>query len=562
MTVRTQTVCCQWLIAFGLCFVAFSTSHAQGWLPWKWPERSVQEEPQKLRYQPRSAPSKRYTSHTFYQPKSLEERQASNALKHGAYYRALEIYHQMHLTGSEVGRLGMAVTLARLNRNEEAKRLLTLPWNDKKLADTATAYLEELTKKAPLTEPPAQIEEGLPFYRVGLLLPLSGKLAPFGNDLRAAAELALFHSNNTQIVLYPEDAGLTAESAEEAVQRLLRLGVDAIVGPLLGNQVDAVAPFARSANVPLLSFSNDIRVAGKGAYPLGNPPQQQLEAAINAAYQQGQKSFAALVPATDDGSAMVGTITSAVAASGASLTRITTYPQNANDITDALKQLLQVNEAAKQIEEERELLEADYVLLGGAMADEDLARLEELRKAEATALIDFDALLLPVPPSRIPLLLAQLAFYDVNPQNVPIYSLSSVAELSGSGRDLYGVLYPDPIQATKTFPKRFTKAYGRSATGPAILGYAAIETLNQALISAQGKPKDVKVELLEHNFGTVAGSWRFAPSGHVLRSYSLKRLKRIPETVLQAPANQPPAIPGVLLDEEQPSTLFDENGWN
>ncbi len=57
-----------------------------------------------------------------------------------------------------------------------------------------------------------------------------------------------------------------------------------------------MAPVARKARVPVLSFSNDSSAAGGGVYLLGYSPAQSIERVVNYARATGITNFAGLIP--------------------------------------------------------------------------------------------------------------------------------------------------------------------------------------------------------------------------------------------------------------------------
>jgi len=156
-------------------------------------------------------------------------------------------------------------------------------------------------KRPPVTRPvPVQqpvVEPGIPTdterHRIALLVPLSGPNAGVGQSLANATQLALLDTRNERLRVtnYDTNAGAAA-----AAQRAIADGNKLILGPLLAADVRAVLPIARSAGVPVISFSNDAGVAGNGAYLMGNLPTQSIGRVVDYAQSQGVTTFAGLVP--------------------------------------------------------------------------------------------------------------------------------------------------------------------------------------------------------------------------------------------------------------------------
>jgi ABC-type branched-subunit amino acid transport system substrate-binding protein len=90
--------------------------------------------------------------------------------------------------------------------------------------------------------------------KVALLLPLgaSGEPARIATAMKQAAEQALIDAGNAGITLITKDTGGNAQGAQMAAEAAIAEGAELILGPLLANEVQAVAPAARERGVPVL----------------------------------------------------------------------------------------------------------------------------------------------------------------------------------------------------------------------------------------------------------------------------------------------------------------------
>lgn len=130
--------------------------------------------------------------------------------------------------------------------------------------------------------------------RVAVLVPISGTNAGVGQSIANAANLALLDTGGERIriTVYDTAAGGAAAAANQALAE----GSGLILGPLLADDVRAVAPVARQARVPVIAFSNDTSVAGNGVYLMGFMPEQSIARAVSYARSRGVQRFGALVP--------------------------------------------------------------------------------------------------------------------------------------------------------------------------------------------------------------------------------------------------------------------------
>jgi ABC-type branched-subunit amino acid transport system substrate-binding protein len=130
--------------------------------------------------------------------------------------------------------------------------------------------------------------------RVAVLVPTSGANAGVGQSIANAANLALLDAGGERIriTVYDTARGGAAAAANQALAE----GNGLFLGPLLADDVRAVAPVARRAGVPVISFSNDASVAGGGVYLMGFTPAESIARVVVHARAQGLERFGALTP--------------------------------------------------------------------------------------------------------------------------------------------------------------------------------------------------------------------------------------------------------------------------
>ena len=114
-----------------------------------------------------------------------------------------------------------------------------------------------------------------------------------GQSILNAANLALFDTGGQRIRITAYD---TSNGAAAAANEALTDGNGLILGPLLAEDVRAVAPVARRAQVPVIAFSNDVSVAGNGVYLMGFNPGQTTDRVVAFARSRGVQRFGALLP--------------------------------------------------------------------------------------------------------------------------------------------------------------------------------------------------------------------------------------------------------------------------
>jgi len=192
----------------------------------------------------------------------------------------------------------------------------------------------------PPPETPETIEPGLPTdtdrHRVALLVPETGANADVGTAIANATTMALLDARAEKVRITTYD---TALGAAAAARQAIADGNKLILGPLLSEDVGSVAPIARAAKVPVLSFSNDTSVAGNGVFIMGFVPGQSVERVVSFARGKGHVRFGALVPKNVYGERSAAAFRSAVKAAGGTLVAVESYDHSAAAMTGAARRL-------------------------------------------------------------------------------------------------------------------------------------------------------------------------------------------------------------------------------
>jgi ABC-type branched-subunit amino acid transport system substrate-binding protein len=134
--------------------------------------------------------------------------------------------------------------------------------------------------------------------KVGLILPLSGagNAGVAAQSMKNAAEMALAEFQNPNIQLLIKDDAGNPQGASQGAQQALDEGAEIILGPLFAQSVPAAAQLTRGRDVPVIAFSTDSSVAGRGVYLLSFLPESDVNRIVEYSAGIGKRSFAALLP--------------------------------------------------------------------------------------------------------------------------------------------------------------------------------------------------------------------------------------------------------------------------
>ena len=131
---------------------------------------------------------------------------------------------------------------------------------------------------------------------IGILLPLSGRYAHFGEEALNGIRLALDEQAQSQhIHLYIEDTHGDRTTAVAAYQALTLRNVDWIIGPLLSANTEALLPHLKK-NIPIISLSKENSLAEVSTALFIHNIAKETQAAFMAqyAYAQGIRQMAVI----------------------------------------------------------------------------------------------------------------------------------------------------------------------------------------------------------------------------------------------------------------------------
>lgn len=141
-------------------------------------------------------------------------------------------------------------------------------------------------------------------YKVGVILPLSGKYERFGKNvlhgIECAAGLASPCTSNLNVQLVTRDSQASAEKAAEAVRELVeKEGVVAIIGDMMSSTVEDEARVAQEIGIPMISLSQREGVADIGdfIFRYAMDPESQAETLVDYTIKKrGIQEFGIMYP--------------------------------------------------------------------------------------------------------------------------------------------------------------------------------------------------------------------------------------------------------------------------
>jgi ABC-type branched-subunit amino acid transport system substrate-binding protein len=358
----------------------------------------------------------------------------------------------------------------------------------------------------------APVADGKPQkpVRIGMLLPLSGfgPQAATAKGMKQAGELALFELDNPLVQLIVKDDKGTPLGAARAAEEAIGEGAEIIVGPLTSPATAAVAPIARKANIPVVSFSNDRRVAGNGVYLMSFLPEQEVERIVGYAAGKGKRRFAALMPDDAYGSVIEPVLRRAIEKSGGTLAAATRYPLDTNAMLSPVRM----------------------------MAD-------ELKQSFDTG-APIDALLIAGGADVLPQIDPMLTYAGISSDRVQLLGTGGW-DFPNAGRSAAFVRgwYPGPDpHGWADFAQRFSRSFGQAPPRLGSLAYDAVSIAITLSSADPGQRYTPQMMARVSGFTGVDGNIRFGTDGLPERALAVLELQTFGGNVLD------PAMPVAASD--------------
>ena len=225
---------------------------------------------------------------------------------------------------------------------------------------------------------------------IGVILPLTGRYKPFGDQMQDGLSLALAPADNIQLVT--KDSQGDADLAVAAVEELARQGAIAIIGPVGTGEAMPAAVRAQELGIPMISLSRAEGVTQAGPYVFRNSLTNSGQGRALARYASevmGVKRAAILAPDIPAGQEVTGPFWDGLEVSGGEVRGYETYAQDQTTFSGPLKRLIVHSADRAELKEEIEHINATIT-----NAYIRKKKIEKLVR-NAPPVIDFDVLLIP-----------------------------------------------------------------------------------------------------------------------------------------------------------------------
>lgn len=397
----------------------------------------------------------------------------------------------------------------------------------------AKQVLNEIIKNYPITKTALEAKKELALlknknrFKIGCILPLSGKFKAFGEMALKGIQLALsdFAADHPEILirLVVEDNSSTEEGSVVAAKNLVGKGVSAVIGPF--HTAKGATKICQKNSTPIITMTHIPDITKNQDYVFRNfiTPEMQANALVSYSMNVLKiNRFAILYPDEPYGEKFMNSFWNAINQNKAIITGVEKYEPDTTDYSDAIKKLtgLKIDEL-RQLpldDEEVELDEAGETY--GA----------KIKEEELEPIIDFEAVFIPDGPSKAGSIAPQLAYFDITdaillgPNLWKSNDLIDYSEGYLNKAVFTALFYSDSNNFVSTkFTKSFESLFGQKPEFVEAISYdTAFFVFSSAKNAESPSPAIIKDVLLSTSvFKGVTGSTYFDNEGECVKEIVL-----------------------------------------
>jgi ABC-type branched-subunit amino acid transport system substrate-binding protein len=365
-------------------------------------------------------------------------------------------------------------------------------------------------------------------FVIAAVLPLSGKVSSFANDVLSGVQLALEsagdRASGPSVGLLVKDMEASQVSFLDDFSNLLFHDRPiAVIGPLLSKSLPVMAELAERAHTPLLTPTAMLpNVRRLGNFTFSTALTYQLQAQKIAAYaaeELGFRRFCILHPDTAYGREMARLFAQEARQRDGEIIAIESYVEGDSDVGAQLKRM-----KAEDLKKYGLAVPVDPTKVGGRLTKLD-------KKVLYTP--GFDAVFIPGRAADVGLIAAQLNFHDMkvpflgsNGWNAPDFARTADQSIDGAVF-VDGFFADSQNPNVRDFVERYKKRFQSTPTLFAMQGYEAAKFVIEAIKKGAASGDAIREYLTtQQDLPALAGPAAFAQDGTLNRPLFLIQVKR------------------------------------
>ena len=337
-------------------------------------------------------------------------------------------------------------------------------------------------------------------FKIGVLLPLSGKYSYVGQSLLDTMTIVIEENKNLDVELIIKDTKANPLVTKKITHELIDEKVQIILGPFFSSTSGEISKIAKYNKIPLISFSNDNKKKGQGIYLMGFEPEIQIEEITEYTINKNYKRFAAFLPNTEYGKRALYAYRDTLRKHGIAIKKVELYDPKKKQFENHIQQLVNL-EKSPNIEKDPETGEDPLIDLDPG----------------------FDVLLVIESGGNLKHITALLTYYGVDLPNVKLIGTGEWYEKNiGAEPGLMGAWFASPEpKLWESFEKKFFNFFNYEPIRLSSLAYDSLTTTLKILKNK--KTGKFKFKDFQNSYGYVGidGKFRFKSDGSVERNLAI-----------------------------------------
>ena len=340
---------------------------------------------------------------------------------------------------------------------------------------------------------------------VSMILPLSGTWAATGDSFQKASLLALDDYPNSPVRVLFFDTQSTPEGTEKAYTQAVAQSPNIILGPIFADEFKAL-PSPSLMNKPVLGYTSDNTLLNSERASMAVLIPEQIDTIVRQNCLSGKRKLAVIGPEGKTGEIVMNALADSLTqCPNMELATYALYSAEKPDMSEDIQKILPTFINPKK----KNLTETEKALLETPMAER----------------LKFDSLLVFEEGTKLTQVMSILAFYDVTPKVVPVYTLASAKSLKD--QSLNGVLMAD-LPPNSTFIQKYKNAFGKQPVRLASLAYDSLGWIAQ---KASRSPVSLSTLREDEAHWGVDGLIKLNPDGTNKRG--LRVVRKTPRGVME-----------------------------
>jgi branched-chain amino acid transport system substrate-binding protein len=383
---------------------------------------------------------------------------------------------------------------------------------------------------------------------VGVVLPLTGKLAATGQKVLQGIQLAysrLPEESRQKIYLNVKDSS-NAIGIEKTLSDLARNPkVVGVLGPLLSDEIKRAGVVADSFRIPVFSpTASSAGLVESSPYIFRNALTRKIQARFLAEYSINTlklRRFVILHPLEPFGEELKDEFLRAVESFGGEVVGIASYDRSQ---TDFKKQILELGGIAdddlsrmtrKQLMENKAQVDfSDPAVLSRPRVDMEHWSEDEIENLKVSLELGYDAMFIPGVYDKVGLIIPQLAFYNI--EKIALLGTSgwnSPELVQMGGKFLKSVFFVDGFYSdshqvrVRRFVELFQKNYGELPSHFSAHAYDAAGIFFNSIVSGANNRLKLRDSLVKvKNYPGVTGKTSMLESGDSVKNIFALTVKK------------------------------------